>query len=59
LGSGSGLLGINHGGHGEHGVEEGVLRYVLRSGKEGIFFLALKYSSVLSVSSVVKLFMPL
>ncbi|NDG73100.1 MAG: hypothetical protein EBY32_17730 [Proteobacteria bacterium] len=39
--------------------KKGVLRYVLRSGKEGIFFLALKYSSVLSVSSVVKLFMPL
>jgi len=59
LRSGSGLLGINHGGHGELGVEEEVLRYVLRSGKEGIFFLALKYSSVLSVLSVVKLFMPL
>jgi uncharacterized protein YqjF (DUF2071 family) len=52
-------VGIDHRGHREHGVEEEVLRYVLRSGKEGIFFLALKYSSVLSVSSVVKLFMPL
>ena len=27
LRSGSGLLGINHGGHGEHGVEEEVLNY--------------------------------
>ena len=42
-----------------HGEEEEVLRYVLRSGKKGNFFLALKYFSVFSVSSVVKLFMRL
>jgi hypothetical protein len=40
-------------------VEEEVLHYVLRSGKKGDFFLALKYSSMISVISAVKLFIRL
>jgi hypothetical protein len=38
LRSGSGLLGINHGGHGEHGVEEEVLNQFSKGGRQEKIF---------------------